>query len=740
MRVQKWLCVVLSLMLVLSLLPAQVMAAQSGEFEISEQFDAQIEEQLSTATAGPTLAQGNHERWIDRLADLPDYAAAFYTWLEENATATGALADPTLGTAVNSSYRHVVTTFTGTVGFTYTGNGDTANNAQQAAMDDLGDAHQVAMSYATTVFGAFDKDHPEVFWLSGRSRYGYNNSFRYSTNGDGTGTVTYTTTVYFYLQTSDFDIRDENYLSPDLIAAGINQRDADIDAILADCPNTGAYDQIRYLNQVLTQINAYNSEVAVGNSAAAPETAWECISALGGNSGAEGPVCEAYSRAFKVLCDRLEIPCVLVEGEAKSSLSDTPGSHMWNYVKLKGSWYAVDVTWNDPYVSSAPLEKVSGYEREKWLLLGSDSLVSTGLTFIESHEIANSAGELSFTNGPLLAPQAYDPNAVNTVTPTISLVYPSVAFEDEILMNIYFDASDLEDVVELGLITYSTGVSEWTVDSAENVIPGFGFSQNDGYYFVTSAGIAAKDMGSPIYFSIYTRLSDGSYTYTKLYNYSPSTYAYNILNGSAGAEVKALVVAMLNYGAQAQIFFDCNTDNLVNANLTDEQKNLVTAYDPDMLDPIVVATAEKKGETFASNTGFSERTPSISFEGAFAINYYFAPSYEVAGDMTLYIWDAAAYAAADVLSTENATTAVTMTLEEDGRYLGAAEGIAAKELDDTVYVAAVYSDGTNTYTSGILAYSIGAYCENQAAYATAMQPFAQATAVYGYYAKACFTA
>ena len=59
-------------------------------------------------------------------------------------------------------------------------------------------------------------------------------------------------------------------------------------------------------------------------------------------------------------------------------------------------------------------------------------------------------------------------------------------------------------------------------------------------------------------------------------------------------------------------------------------------------------------------------------------------------------------------------------------------------MDKGIYVSFVYSDGTNTYCSGILGYSIGMYCQGLASGSDAMAPFAAATAVYGYYAKQTF--
>lgn len=58
-----------------------------------------------------------------------------------------------------------------------------------------------------------------------------------------------------------------------------------------------------------------------------------------------GVVCEGYSKAFKILCDKLDIPCALVFGNWNRETND---AHMWDYVQMEdGKWYAVDVTWDD---------------------------------------------------------------------------------------------------------------------------------------------------------------------------------------------------------------------------------------------------------------------------------------------------------------------------------------------------------------------------------------------------------
>ena len=79
-----------------------------------------------------------------------------------------------------------------------------------------------------------------------------------------------------------------------------------------------------------------------------------------------------------------------------------------------------------------------------------------------------------------------------------------------------------------------------------------------------------------------------------------------------------------------------------------------------------------------------------------------------------------------------------MERQSNGEYRADIAGIAAKALGEGVYVAGVYTDGTTTWTSGVLGYSIGAYCSSQATKGGTIADLAMATAVYGYQAKQYF--
>ncbi len=109
-------------------------------------------------------------------------------------------------------------------------------------------------------------------------------------------------------------------------------------------------------------------------------------------------VCEGYAKSFKYLLDSLNVECILVSGTATNSNGETE-SHMWNYIKLDGNWYGVDVTWDDPII-------VGGYTgntvRHNYFCKGSN-------IFDDSHIISRyiSDGGNAFTI-PTLSIQNYN--------------------------------------------------------------------------------------------------------------------------------------------------------------------------------------------------------------------------------------------------------------------------------------------------------------------------------------------
>ena len=325
---------------------------------------------------------------------------------------------------------------------------------------------------------------------------------------------------------------------------------------------------------------------------------------------------------------------------------------------------------------------------------------------------------------------------VEVLQPSFEFTGASLLFEDEIFYNFYFMPSNTADVVEYGVITFTTKLADGTHADAVDVIPG-AVDNGDGTYTVRTNGIPAKEMGDWLYFRVYAKLSDDSYAYATTYGYRATAYANTVLSGNSDAKTKALMVAMLNYGAAAQTYFSHNTDSLMNASLTEDQKALVDGYSADMLGGIVAADSSKTAAFPKDSTCYTPRI-AVGFEGAFAVNYYFTPKHTPDGELTMYYWDAATYNSISEMTRENATSVMTLEKQPDGSYLGAVEGIAAKEVDSTIYVALVYTSGGTEYCSGILAYSLGTYFKSVAGGTSTAQPLGAAVAAYSYYAKQYF--
>lgn len=57
-------------------------------------------------------------------------------------------------------------------------------------------------------------------------------------------------------------------------------------------------------------------------------------------------VCDGYAKAFKLLCDKAEIPCILIHGNADNGAIDSGNGHAWNIVKIDNNYAHVDVTWD----------------------------------------------------------------------------------------------------------------------------------------------------------------------------------------------------------------------------------------------------------------------------------------------------------------------------------------------------------------------------------------------------------
>ena len=335
-------------------------------------------------------------RWIDRIHNLPDYLLSFYNFHHAKVQdalngKTNYLVDYKSGTRQvpdlwENTYMIPINVWNYEVDIHFpddvakAGTDATRAYIQKVAEDEvirLGDELDKFMPYT---FMSMSYDNPQAFWLGNYYSWCGAYSYNYYTM---TNSVKINYTAYFIIKSDVFDYRIEPFRTTAQIRSGITEFKALVDSILKDVPSSTRYVKLRYLNDWLTKHNSYASNYDPQTS---PALVWSPISALRGTSGDSGPVCEAYSRALKVLLDRLDIPCMLAVGYVKWDAYSNPESHMWNEVKMNdGQWYAVDVTWNDPLTGSATEPIQSGAENEDWLLLGRNTRVPSGITFAESH-------------------------------------------------------------------------------------------------------------------------------------------------------------------------------------------------------------------------------------------------------------------------------------------------------------------------------------------------------------------
>lgn len=98
-------------------------------------------------------------------------------------------------------------------------------------------------------------------------------------------------------------------------------------------------------------------------------------------------VCEGYSKALKLLLDRINIESIIACGTGTNSTGQVE-SHAWNYVFLDGVWYGIDSTWDDPIVLG--IGTASYANTHKYFLVGSEFLFKD---HVENGELISSLSE-----------------------------------------------------------------------------------------------------------------------------------------------------------------------------------------------------------------------------------------------------------------------------------------------------------------------------------------------------------
>ncbi len=241
---------------------------------------------------------------------------------------------------------------------------------------------QDAREEALEAYRAFERAHPEVFWLSPRVKLRY-----LWQNQNGQRSVLLCYTIW---DNSGFSARIPIFQSVREIndIAALLQTQADL--LLRNIPKGNRAQQVKAIHGWLTHNNEYNTSPDLKGIGTLPHAA---LTALTGSCGETGPVCGGYAKALQLLCLRAGIPARQEVGTCVCPGTGETTYHMWNSVQLEdGRWYGVDATWDDP-ASPGASGAISGSESEDWLLVSEDQLVC-GMRFADSHPADPAPGRL----------------------------------------------------------------------------------------------------------------------------------------------------------------------------------------------------------------------------------------------------------------------------------------------------------------------------------------------------------
>lgn len=132
------------------------------------------------------------------------------------------------------------------------------------------------------------------------------------------------------------------------------------DEILGKVANKSDYEKIKIVHDYLIDNIIYDTTISQDN-----------IYNIYGALVSGKCVCEGYAKSFQYLMNEIGIENVIVIGTGTNSNNKTE-NHAWNYVKLEGKWYAIDVTWDDPIIIGGG--KLSNQSRYQYFLKGEKTM------------------------------------------------------------------------------------------------------------------------------------------------------------------------------------------------------------------------------------------------------------------------------------------------------------------------------------------------------------------------------
>jgi hypothetical protein len=213
---------------------------------------------------------------------------------------------------------------------------DTQADAENAVNKWFETNYKTLLVYSSDAMHSFLRDYPQAFWIKGfKASATLNISTVYSSH---TG---FTSKGYM-----KFELIPVKLVEPNDYLDEFNERVIELTRTFKSrFANMDEATMIKEIHDYVAERVDYHYDAAASNTseydyAFSPLAVFINKAELGNKV-----VCQGYSKAFKIICDRMGIDNALLTGMAYGK--DDSEYHMWNAVRINKMWYAVDVTWDD---------------------------------------------------------------------------------------------------------------------------------------------------------------------------------------------------------------------------------------------------------------------------------------------------------------------------------------------------------------------------------------------------------
>lgn len=161
-------------------------------------------------------------------------------------------------------------------------------------------------------------DHPEIFWCSGSMQVSY--SYDYNS--------------------ADLEFMPVLACSQSEAESYSAQVDSVVDGVISMLPNTSNYDNALFVYEwIIDNCTYYDSPFSEEDDNLEASLYNLFVNGMSN--------CNGYSKGFKYVMDKLEIPSTIAVGECNDGVL-----HAWNILEFEGEYYHVDATWDDPVIEN----------------------------------------------------------------------------------------------------------------------------------------------------------------------------------------------------------------------------------------------------------------------------------------------------------------------------------------------------------------------------------------------------